>query len=85
MPALSAELGGARLVVDTSRNGNGPGTDWCNPPGRATGERPTGSTGQPLVDAYLWVETPGESDGTCNGGPPAGVFWPEYALALARG
>ncbi|WP_347059046.1 glycoside hydrolase family 6 protein [Blastococcus sp. HT6-30] len=83
--ALSTELGGARFVVDTSRNGNGAGTDWCNPSGRAMGERPTSSTGHPLVDAYLWVKTPGESDGTCNGGPQAGVFWPEYALALARG
>ena len=83
--ALSAELGGARFVVDTSRNGNGPGTDWCNPSGRAVGERPTTQTGRPLVDAFLWVKTPGESDGTCNGGPQAGVFWPEYALALMRG
>ena len=36
------------------------------------------------MDAYLWVKTPGESDGTCNGGPRAGQWWPEYALGLSR-
>ncbi|RKN54957.1 endoglucanase, partial [Streptomyces klenkii] len=82
-------LGGAHFVIDTSRNGNGPyeGTDepWCNPPGRALGDAPTAGTGDPLVDAYLWIKRPGESDGECRGGPPAGQWWPEYALALARG
>ncbi|MEX5720928.1 glycoside hydrolase family 6 protein [Geodermatophilus maliterrae] len=81
---VSSLLGGVHFVVDTSRNGNGPGSDWCNPPGRAVGQRPTGSTGQLRVDAYLWVKTPGESDGTCNGGPAAGTFWPSYAVALMR-
>jgi len=41
-------------------------------------------TGQALVDAYLWIKTPGESDGTCNGGPKAGQWWADYALGLAR-
>jgi endoglucanase len=82
---VSALLGGAHFVVDTSRNGNGPGTDWCNPAGRALGERPTAQTGQPRVDAYLWVKRPGESDGTCNGGPAAGTFWDSYAIGLVRG
>ena len=81
---ISALLGGAHFVVDTSRNGNGPGSDWCNPSGRAIGERPTTATGSALVDAFLWVKTPGESDGTCNGGPAAGEFWPSYALDLVR-
>jgi endoglucanase len=82
--ALSAALGGAHFVVDTSRNGKGPGSDWCNPSGRAAGARPSTSTGQEGVDAFLWVKRPGESDGTCNGGPAAGVFWPAYALGLLR-
>jgi endoglucanase len=82
--AISTALGGAHFVVDTSRNGNGPGSDWCNPSGRAVGARPTADTGQAGVDAFLWVKRPGESDGTCNGGPAAGVFWAEYAIALAR-
>ncbi|MFI6968440.1 glycoside hydrolase family 6 protein [Streptomyces phaeochromogenes] len=84
---LSAALGGKHFVIDTSRNGNGPytGTDsWCNPPGRALGTPPTTATGAPLIDAYLWIKRPGESDGTCRGGPTAGQWWPSYALELAR-
>ncbi|MFH8563825.1 glycoside hydrolase family 6 protein [Streptomyces sp. NPDC017988] len=85
---LSAKIGGKPFVIDTGRNGNGPydkGKDpWCNPPGRALGETPTTKTDDPLVDAYLWVKRPGESDGTCRGGPKAGEWWPEYALGLAR-
>ncbi len=73
-------------VIDTSRNGAGPPPDgdWCNPPGRALGVRPTVDTGHRHVDAYLWIKPPGESDGPCRGGPPAGDWWPEYALELAR-
>jgi endoglucanase len=89
---ISDRLGGARFVIDTSRNGNGPAEvnardaegHWCNPPGRALGPSPTTNTGQSLVDAYLWVKRPGESDGACRAGaPPAGQWWPEYALELA--
>ncbi|MFH8793201.1 glycoside hydrolase family 6 protein [Streptomyces sp. NPDC017941] len=80
--------GGKHFVVDTSRNGSGAytGADkpWCNPPGRALGIPPTTRTGDPAVDAYLWVKRPGESDGTCRGGPAAGTWWPEYALGLAH-
>ncbi|MCE7080944.1 glycoside hydrolase family 6 protein [Streptomyces sp. ST2-7A] len=84
---LSELLGGARFVVDTSRNGNGPlegdpAEAWCNPPGRALGTPPTTETGDPLIDAHLWIKRPGESDGECRGGPPAGEWWPEYALEL---
>jgi endoglucanase len=81
---VSSLLGGTHFVVDTSRNGNCPGTDWCNPPGRALGERPTASTEQARVDAYLWIKRAGESDGTCNGGPAAGTFWDSYAIGLVR-
>jgi endoglucanase len=42
--------------------------DWCNPPGRGLGLRPTATTGQPLADAYLWIKTPGQSEGQCNRG-----------------
>jgi endoglucanase len=87
---LSAKVGGKHFVVDTSRNGNGPYTggeadeNWCNPPGRALGESPTVKTADPLVDAYLWVKRPGESDGECKGGPKAGQWWASYALKLAK-
>jgi endoglucanase len=85
--AVSAALGGrAHFVVDTSRNGAGPAPDgqWCNPAGRALGTPPSTETGSAHADAFLWVKPPGESDGTCNGGPPAGEWWLDYALGLAR-
>jgi len=82
---LSGLLNGKHFVVDTSRNGQGPlGSEWCNPSGRGLGKPATTNTGNPLVDAYMWLKNPGESDGTCNGGPSAGVWWPEYALGLAQ-
>ncbi|MER5292167.1 glycoside hydrolase family 6 protein [Streptomyces pharetrae] len=88
---LSAKVGDKPFVIDTSRNGNGPytggdpGERWCNPPGRALGETPTVKTADPLVDAYLWIKRPGESDGECKGGPKAGEWWADYALKLAQG
>ena len=83
---LSGLSGGKHFVIDTSRNGSGPSTpyEWCNPMGRSVGVSPTTDTGHALVDAYLWVKPPGESDGECNGGPSAGRWWPEYALGLAQ-
>ena len=82
----------AHFVIDTSRNGAGPPEDtsnaegrWCNPPGRELGEAPTTSPDRPRVDALLWVKQPGDSDGTCAGGPPAGQWWPEMAAELATG
>lgn len=83
---LSSRVGGKHFVVDTSRNGVGPTStnEWCNPSGRAVGDIPTTYTQKSLVDAYLWVKTPGESDGTCNGGPSAGSWWPEYGLGLVQ-
>jgi endoglucanase len=83
--AISGLVGGKPFVIDTSRNGAGSDGDWCNAPGRALGTPPTTRTGDPVVDALLWVKRPGESDGTCNGGPPAGTWWPQAALDLARG
>jgi endoglucanase len=85
---LEQSLGGQTgAVVDTSRNGLGPYTgpqtpQWCNPPGRAVGPEPTLHTGASGIDGYLWIKDPGASDGLCNGGPPAGQIWPQYAAAL---
>ena len=83
---ISANLGSKTpFVVDSSRNGGSvePG-DWCNPDGAALGQPPTLDTGSELVDALLWVKTPGNSDGPCNGGPRAGEWFMDYALTLAR-
>ncbi|MFI7145389.1 glycoside hydrolase family 6 protein [Nonomuraea sp. NPDC050022] len=96
-----------RFVVDTSRNGTGewqppagrfPAPDeWCNPPGRGAGARPTADTGSPLADASLWLNSPGFSNGQCTRGtggpvdpaygivtPAAGQWWPDQALERAR-
>jgi endoglucanase len=81
---LSKALGGKHFIIDTSRNGLGTATDWCNPRGQALGIAPTTNTGHPLVDAFLWVKQPGESDGTCQGGPNAGSWWTEIAIELSR-
>lgn len=48
-------------VVAALASGN-----WCNPPGAGLGLLPTATTGVPLLDAYLWVKIPGESDGSCD-------------------
>jgi endoglucanase len=81
-------VGWKRFVIDTSRNGNGAATTGevpsCNPPGRALGARPSAHTESKLVDALLWIKRPGESDGTCRGGPPAGTWWRDYAIGLVR-
>lgn len=94
---ISTALGGVHFVIDTSRNGLGsyinpvyPDHNWCNPPGRAIGEYPTTDTGYERVDAFLHIKSIGESDGSdpdqakCFGGPPAGTWWPEYALGLVE-
>ena len=86
---VSQALGGdVRFVIDTSRNGGQTADgDWCNPVGAKLGEPPTTTPEQPLLDALLWVKQPGDSDGDsadrCRGGPPAGQWWQDYAVALA--
>lgn len=82
---VSRLTGGKHFIIDTSRNGmQTTSKEWCNPRGRALGVSPTTNTGHPLVDAFLWVKAPGESDGTCGGGPQAGTWWSAYALELSR-
>lgn len=84
---ISRRVGGKHFIVDTSRNGRNVSAagNWCNPPGQLIGTSPTTNTGNSLVDAFLWIKTPGESDGTCGGGPAAGSWWADYALGLAGG
>lgn len=83
---LSRRVGGKHFIIDTSRNGIGSaGGEWCNPQGQAIGRAPTTQTGHRLVDAFLWVKLPGESDGECGkGNPRAGQWWTDFAIALAR-
>lgn len=81
---LSRLVGGKHFIIDTSRNGIGRDAGWCNPRGQALGVVPTTNTNHPLVDAFLWVKQPGESDGTCSGGPSAGSWWNEIAIELSR-
>lgn len=103
------DAGLTHFVIDTSRNGQGHWTptasypdaqDWCNPPDRGMGLRPTGDTGHSLIDAYLWVKIPGASDGECTRGlgpagttvdpewglvdPAAGQWFPQMALDLVH-
>jgi len=81
---LSALVGDKFFVIDVSRNGNGWQGHWCNPKGAAIGQDPHVSEGTSKLDALLWVKHPGDSDGSCNGGPPAGQWWQSYALDLVR-
>ena len=70
---LAAAVGGSpKLVIDTSRNGNGSNGEWCN--------RPAASSACRLRS----VKTPGNSDGECGIAPtvPAGQFSPELAVRL---
>lgn len=83
--AISASVGGKHFVIDTSRNGRAVAAGaWCNPAGAGLGVAPTTATASRLTDAYLWIKSPGESDGSCGGAPAAGQWFPAYALALAR-
>lgn len=83
---LSAKLYNKHYIIDTSRNGSGPtsNSEWCNPAGRSLGPKPSTRVDDPLIDAYLWIKVPGESDGTCNGGPVSGGWWADYALGLSE-
>jgi endoglucanase len=85
------DAGLKRFVIDTSRNGQGAWTpsvaypdaqDWCNPPMRGLGVRTTANTGNALLDAYLWVKIPGESDGECTRGlgPGGTTIDPEWGI-----
>jgi endoglucanase len=86
---LAKLLGGKGVIIDTSRNGHTvDGSDPCNPPGAALGQRPTTDTHEAYIDAFFWGKTVGTSDGdgaNCHGGPAAGQFWQEDAVGLVQG
>ncbi|EQC30940.1 hypothetical protein SDRG_11415, partial [Saprolegnia diclina VS20] len=85
--SYSAATNGLHCIFDTSRNFNGsPSSEWCNAKSGGIGSPPTANTGYPLVDYFLWLKVPGESDGQCNDagrtsdaavGPSAGQFFPD--------
>ncbi|MEV0592948.1 glycoside hydrolase family 6 protein [Nonomuraea cavernae] len=85
--SVNASLGGgAKWVIDVSRNGNGANGEWCNPAGRKIGVAPQlgGDNGTEML---LWVKIPGDSDGPCGIAPgtPAGQFSPDLAIRLIDG
>jgi cellulose 1,4-beta-cellobiosidase len=73
-------IAGKGFVIDTGRNGRGgirqAPDSWCNVRGAGLGERPRAAPA-PLIDAYLWIKTPGHSDGTSD--PKAPRFDPHCA------
>jgi hypothetical protein len=90
---ISALTHGAHYIVNSAQNGNGPrlnrnrvkngNEDLCNPPGRGLGPRGTTFTAFRQADAFLWTHVPGNSSGSCHGGPPSGSFWAARAIDLA--
>jgi endoglucanase len=84
--AVGTALGGKHFVVDTSRNGLGPGHEsWCNARDRALGVPPTTQTGSPLADAFIWIKPVWQSDGECErGDPPVSADFYDYAVNLVR-
>jgi endoglucanase len=94
---ISRRVGGKPFVINTSYNGRGPVhfkkipgqasrviNVWCNPGYRGLGPAPTTQTSHPKVDAYFYINRPGYSAGSCNGGPlPVGTWWRERALMYA--
>jgi endoglucanase len=70
----------SHYVIDISRNGAGSQDNYCNAPGARLGHAPQLLQG-PGLDGLLWVKNPGETDGTCQGGPAIG-FWASAALGL---
>lgn len=63
------------FIVDTGRNGvadmRSDCANWCNIRGAGVGLLPTTSTADERIDAYMWLKTPGESDG-CTQQLPSG-------------
>jgi endoglucanase len=77
-PYSNAPYNQPAYAVQTLQNGS-----WCNPPDRGLGLRSTANTGIPLLDAYLWVKTPGQSDGTCDSAGGARAW--DYSIYIRPG
>lgn len=82
---LAARLGpDVHYVVDIGRNGRLTDGGWCNAVGAGLGRTPRVALNGNRIDAFLWVKTPGASDGQCNGGPAPGKWYADYAIALVE-
>jgi len=91
-----------KFIVDTGRNGVAVNSGtWCNLIGTGFGERPKGNPNpsMPLLDAYMWLKTPGEADGSATGSradpvcassdslqgaPEAGQWFHDYFAQLLK-
>jgi len=82
---------GMHFILDTGRNGVdvyesfGQTKTWCNYIGTGLGERPKGNpdADMPLIDAYMWLKTPGEADGSAVGDRADPVCAREDSLQLS--
>ncbi|ORX46611.1 hypothetical protein BCR36DRAFT_297243, partial [Piromyces finnis] len=82
---------GMHFILDTGRNGVDvyeafeKTKTWCNYIGTGLGERPKGNpdASMPLIDAYMWLKTPGEADGSAVGDRADPVCAREDSLQLA--
>jgi cellulose 1,4-beta-cellobiosidase len=69
---------GKAYIIDTGRNGvtnmRQDCSNWCNINHAGLGVRPTSDTqavsGINIIDAFYWLKTPGESDGTSDPNAP---------------
>nr|AAQ09258.1 cellulase [Anaeromyces sp. W-98] len=86
---------GMKFLVDTSRNGRGSSGTWCNFNGAGLGARPQANPANyPLLDAFVWIKTPGESDGNADdncrsydsfqNAPAAGSWFHDYFVMLLQ-
>jgi len=73
----SVGITGKGYIIDTARNGvanmRKDCSNWCNINHSGLGIRPTSDTsssGLNIIDAYYWLKTPGESDGTSDQNAP---------------
>lgn len=82
---LAEDLGDdVHYVVDVGRNGTGWRGTWCNGKGAGLGRTPRVAEKGQHIDAFLWVKTPGASDGRCTGGPGPGDWFADYAVDLLK-
>lgn len=69
------------FIIDTGRNGRPDSrtdcSNWCNARGAGIGKVPSTNTADSRIDAYLWLKTPGESDG-CSKQLPDGNQCPRF-------